>query len=185
LRVSLPEVQIESSGAIRPVIDGLITSYFEWIGAGMYQVDGRSGSMHGKKFLIKEVQFGTDGENLYLRVDFRPGYEQDLRGMEARLTAESPDGKRTSRAAIIFSGDGVHVKELTLAGAPGVALPVECAFARVLELRISLAALGLTPGSGLRFQFSLWQGGLPMDAVPQQGWLTMPTTDPLELSFYQ
>ena len=29
--------------------------------------------MHGKKFLVSEVQFGTDGANLYLRVDFHSG----------------------------------------------------------------------------------------------------------------
>ena len=55
---------------------------------------------------------------------------------------------------------------------------VECAFGRVLEARIPLAAVGVAGGAGLRFQFSLWQGGLPMEAVPQQGWLEMPTTDP-------
>ncbi len=52
---------------------------------------------------------------------------------------------------------------------------------RVLEARIPLAAVGIAGGAGLRFQFSLWQGGLPLDAVPQQGWLEMPTTDPVEL----
>jgi hypothetical protein len=59
--------------------------------------------------------------------------------------------------------------------------PIECAFSRVLEVRMLLAALGLPHGSGLKFQFSLWQGGLPMDAVPQQGWITMRTTDPAEI----
>jgi hypothetical protein len=28
--------------------------YFEWIGAGTCHADERSGSMHGKKFLVKE-----------------------------------------------------------------------------------------------------------------------------------
>ncbi len=27
------------------------------MGAGVYRVDERSGSMHGKKFLVKEVQY--------------------------------------------------------------------------------------------------------------------------------
>ncbi len=183
LRVNLPEVQIEASGPIKPIIDGLVTSYFEWMGAGMYTVDGRSGSMHGKKFLIKEVQFGSDGVNFYLRVDFHPGYEAELGGMEARFTAESADGKRTSHAALAFSGGTAQVKEQQLAEpatAPATQ-PIECAFSRVLEMRLLLAALGLAEGSGLRFQFSLWQGGLPMDAVPQQGWITMRTTDPREL----
>ncbi|MBV9744244.1 MAG: hypothetical protein JO099_10795 [Acidobacteriia bacterium] len=183
LRVNLPEVQIEASGPITPVIDGLVTSYFEWMGAGMYTVDGRSGSMHGKKFLIKEVQYGSDGVNFYIRVDFHPGYEAELSGMEARLTAESPDGKKTSRAAIVFTEGGAHVKEQQFAqpATEPVKPAIECAFSRVLEIRLLLAALGVAEGSGLRFQFSVWQGGLPMDAVPQQGWIRMATTDPKEL----
>jgi hypothetical protein len=28
---------------------------------------------------------------------------------------------------------------------------------------------------------SLWQGGLPIGAVPHQGWITMRTTDPDEM----
>jgi hypothetical protein len=180
---ALPETLIEASGSIVPVIDGEVTSYFEWLGAGVYQVDGRSGAMHGKKFLIKEVHYGTDGANLYLRVDFHPGSEHELSGMEARFTAESPDGRRTSRAAILFSEGTARVKDQSLAAPPagGAAPPIDCAFSRVLEVRLSLAALGLAPGSGLKFQFSLWQGGLPVDAVPQQGWLAMRTTDPVEL----
>ncbi|PWU07609.1 MAG: glycoside hydrolase [Terriglobia bacterium] len=183
LRVMLPEVQIEPCGPISPVIDGEVTSYFEWLGAGTYRVDGRSGSMHGKKFLIQEVQFGTDGNSLYLRVDFHPGYEHELDGMEARLTVETPDEKKISRAALLFSDGRVDVKEQALAieSGTGAAPPIECAFSRVLEARLSLAAMGIARGSGLKCQFSLWQGGLPMDAVPQQGWLSMQTTDPSEL----
>ena len=139
--------------------------------------------MHGKKFLIKEVQYGSDGEYLYLRVDFHPGYEAELNGMEARITAESPDGRRTSRARLVFADGGAKVREQQFAGAAAglAAPPIECAFARVLEVRLLLAALGLPQGSGVRFQFSLWQGGLPMDAVPQQGWIAMKTTDPAKM----
>ena len=52
--------------------------YFEWIGAGTCHADARSGSMHGKKFLVKEAHFGSDGANFYLRVDFHPGREREL-----------------------------------------------------------------------------------------------------------
>src|SRR5579872_1344695 len=96
LRVTVPAVYIEPSGAIAPKIDGEVTSYFEWIGAGVFRVDERSGSMHGKKFLVSEVQFGTDGANLYLRVDFHPVYLQELNGMEARLTVQAFDGWKAS-----------------------------------------------------------------------------------------
>jgi hypothetical protein len=183
LRASLPEVQIAASGPISPVIDGQVTSYFEWMGAGLYQLDGRGGSMHGKRFLIKEVQYGSDGVNFYLRLDFHPGYESELNGMEARITAESPDGQRTSRARLVFADGGASVKEHIFAdSARGTGEPpIDCAFGRVLEVRLLLAALGLPNGSGVRFQFSLWQGGLPIDAVPQQGWIVMKTTDPARI----
>jgi hypothetical protein len=45
-----------------------------------------------------------------------------------------------------------------------------------------LRTAAVAKGAGLRFQFSLWQGGLPIDAVPQQGWIEMKTTDPEELA---
>jgi alpha-amylase/alpha-mannosidase (GH57 family) len=181
LRMSLPDVRIEPSGPIKPVIDGEVTSYFEWIGAGIYRVDERSGSMHGKKFLVKEVQFGSDGVSLFLRVDFHPGYEADLPGMEARLTAQPFDEWQSSHVVIGFSPGSAHLVDAKMVAA-SQDTAVECAFARVLEVRLALAALGVKPGHGLRFQFSLWQSGLPMDAVPQQGWLEMRSTDPGELA---
>jgi hypothetical protein len=184
LRLAVPDVRIASSGPISPVIDGEVTSYFEWIGAGVYRVDERSGSMHGKKFLVREVQFGSDGASLFLRVDFHPGHEQDLPGMEARLTAQPFDEWQSSHVVLGFSPGAAHVVETKLVAPPAGAstASVECAFARILEVRLSLAALGVRQGHGLRFQFSLWQGGLPMDAVPQQGWLELRTTDPGELA---
>ncbi len=59
---------------------------------------------------------------------------------------------------------------------------VECSLVRILEVRMSLKAMGIAQGAGLRVQLSIWQGGLPIDAVPQQGWLEMKTTDPQEMA---
>ncbi len=170
LRGAVPELVTPPSGAITPVIDGEVSSYFEWIGAGSYRVDERSGSMHGRKFLVQEVLYGSEGRNLFLRLDFRPGAEPDVAGAEARLVVQALNGGKETAMVIGLRHGGTQAP----AG-------IECAFGRVLEARIPLAAVGIAGGAGLRFQFSLWQGGLPMDAVPQQGWLEMPTTDPLEL----
>jgi alpha-amylase/alpha-mannosidase (GH57 family) len=174
LRVAVPAAVIEPSGRISPTIDGEVTSYFEWIGAGVYRVDERSGSMHGKKFLVSEVQFGTDGASLFLRVDFHPAYLQELNGMEARLNAQPFDGWKSGHVTVTFANGAAHVTESEVPG-------VDCAFNRILEARIPLAPLGVAPGAGLRFQFSLWQAGLPMDALPPQGWLELKTTDPEQL----
>jgi hypothetical protein len=179
LRVAAPEVHIEPSGAICPRIDGEVTSYFEWMGAGIYRVDERSGSMHGKKTLLKEVHFGSDGVNFFLRVDFHPGHEPELPGMEARLSVQSLDAARNSHAAMQFTGGAVIAAETRFATSDGT---LECAFGQVLECRMPLHGMGIAAGSGLRFQLSLWSGGLPVDAVPQQGWLEIRTTNPVEMA---
>jgi hypothetical protein len=176
LRVCAPEVHIEPTAPITPVIDGEVTSYFEWMGAGVYRVDERSGSMHGKTVIVKEVHFGSDGVNFYLRVDFQPGREADLAGLEARLTVESPDGAHSGQTAISLLAGLARVRSVMPDG-----LDVECVLGRVAEARVSLKGLGIAAGSGVRFQFSIWQDGLPLDSVPQQGWLEMPTTNPAEL----
>jgi alpha-amylase/alpha-mannosidase (GH57 family) len=180
LRLAVSAVHIPPSGQIQPVVDGEVTSYFEWLGAGLYRVDERSGSMHGKKFLVREVYYGGDGENLYLRVDFHRGSEQTISEMEARLNVAAGDPAKASQVTVRFDYGRANVTELKLAAAPAPAAgAVEFAFKSVLEARLSLAALGAC-GQPVRFQFSLWQGGLPMDAVPQQGWIEMPPADQVD-----
>ena len=177
LRVTIPAELIEPSGAIEPYIDGEIGSFFEWLGAGRYRADERSGSMHGKKFLVKEVHFGSNGKNFYLRVDFHPGYEEELGGLEVRLNLQSLDQKATGGVVLTLAGSQAQVT-----GRKPENLDAECRFARVLEARVPLEGAGIREGAGLRFQFSLWQAGLPMDAVPHQGWIEMRTTNPAEMS---
>ena len=174
-----PEVQAAPSGPISPVIDGRVTSYFEWIGAGTYHVDERSGAMHGRKILVKEVHFGSDGANFYLRVDFHPGREQELNGMEAKLTVQSLDSAASSQFVIAFTQGAATIADAKPAAAGPAAT---CAFSAILEVCILLKFLSIPEGHGLRFQFSLWQAGLPVDAIPQQGWIEMRTTDPLEMA---
>jgi hypothetical protein len=170
LRMAARDERVPPAGPIRPVIDGEVTSYFEWLGAGLYRVDERSGSMHGKKFLVREVHFGSDGASFFLRVDFRPGTEIEFGGMQMRINLQGLDSASVYSAAIDFEGSRVR-------GSEGV----QCAFAQVLEAGLPLAGAGVPPGDGMRFQLSLWQDGLPLDAVPQQGWIELPTTSPMDL----
>ena len=130
--------------------------------------------MVGKKFVIREVFFGSDGESFYLRADFHPGYGEELSGMEARLTLQALNDGNSNHVTVEFADGGRVVEQLTP--------PAQAALRRVLEVRVPLAAASVAIGAGIRFQFSLWQGGLPIDAVPQQGWIEMKTTDPEELA---
>ncbi len=54
---------------IHPVLDGEVTSFFEWLGAGEYRPDPRGGAMHGGAPRLRSIFYGTDGRDLFVRID--------------------------------------------------------------------------------------------------------------------
>ncbi|MCX7698460.1 MAG: glycoside hydrolase family 57 protein, partial [Candidatus Goldbacteria bacterium] len=54
---------------ITPVIDGYDTSYFEWRGAGIYDLKKEDVSMHQTDKFIEKVYYGFNLEYFYLRFD--------------------------------------------------------------------------------------------------------------------
>ncbi|MCS7026826.1 MAG: glycoside hydrolase family 57 protein [Bryobacteraceae bacterium] len=139
--------------ALKVNVDGDVTSYFEWMGAGVYRVERRSGSMHGQRFLVKEIYFGAGDGTLYLRVDFLTSEKLQntevhllLNDREVRFTLGEPDSCTDPS--------------------------VRHAYDRILEIAVPVTA-GET---NLRVQISIWQDGLPMDAMPQEGWLEIDTS---------
>jgi alpha-amylase/alpha-mannosidase (GH57 family) len=168
LKTLAAEVRLDPTGRIHATIDGKVTSYFEWMGAGVYRMDAPSGSMHGRKSTAREAYYGADGERLYLRIDFEDDNKQALDGIEIRMGAQGAEGVSSASLGVFDSSrDNGFVTSPAFRGA-------ECAYRNILEAAIPLKALGATPGQPVRFQFSLWKDGLPMDAVPQQGWLELP-----------
>jgi alpha-amylase/alpha-mannosidase (GH57 family) len=137
---------------IRANIDGEVSSYYEWMGAGHYKVDIRSGSMHGHTPLVHDLMYGTDGSRLYLRLDLVP---------DAAFTQ------------INLSTDKLS---LPLLQNPDV----EAARDKILEAGVPLSALGVHRGDMIRFQLTLIGDDLPLDIIPQQGYIEFSTADPTE-----
>ncbi len=56
-----PAVETQPVGLIAPTIDGEVTSYFEWLGAGLFEVKETAGAMHRSDrapSLVTGVRFG-------------------------------------------------------------------------------------------------------------------------------
>ena len=173
LRTSVRESHDEPTGPIRATIDGEVSSYFEWMGAGLYRVDSRSGAMHGQRFLIRELQYGSDGANLYIRLDFEEKALSSLQGAQIRIhIAPSSDPDRVTSVIMPIWQDQ-H----------GVQAGIEYAIRKIFEARVPLSAIGAGLRQPVRFQLSLWQNGLPLDALPQQGWLDVSTAEPSDWGF--
>src|SRR5579872_7608961 len=184
--LSRPILHVEAAGlhhlpaaVIRATVDGEVTSYFEWLGAGSYRVDQRSGAMHGQRFLVRDLQYGCDGERLFLRLDFEQNSLSELADAELHLQFKGPgDGAKESYAALGLQNGITSVKELRLAGSATAGDGLVAAFQKILEIGVSLNALGVAPSQPVWLQISLWRGGLPLDALPPQGWLEISTRDP-------
>ncbi len=172
-------LSVAPTGYVRPIIDGEISTYFEWLGAGLYRANQRLGAMHGKRFLVRELHYGTDGASFFLGVDFLPEEHARLPGLEARLTLESGS---ITRLTLRLGQGSVEVTEFAAGDgeAPPEALdprPLEIQLGRILEMRIPLEAVR-HGANKVRFQFSLWLEGLPVDALPVEGWIELDTTEP-------
>jgi len=168
LRIVENEQKIEPTGPVQATIDGKISNYFEWIGAGVYHVDQRSGSMHGKRFLVREMHYGYDATNLFLRVDFREDAKDLINSLDCRFCFR-PNGIGEKTIAL-------HLEQgrLTVTDSP---FPVQCAYQSVLELQIPLLQVQKNREVSLRFNASFWHQSLPIDALPQQGWLEVNTNE--------
>src|ERR1035438_2671730 len=64
---------IPQTAYVRARVDGLVSGYFEWMGAASYTSDQRSGAMHGKQFLMDAVFAGLDADSVSGRLDFQHG----------------------------------------------------------------------------------------------------------------
>jgi alpha-amylase/alpha-mannosidase (GH57 family) len=173
LRTAPPETHDPPTGPIRATIDGEVTSYFEWLGCGLYVVDARSGAMHGQRFVIREMRYGSDGSNLYIRLDFVQSMISAMQGAVVTLQV----------APLAEPG---KIKTLNMRldqSRPGNTGGAEFAFSKIFEARIPLSAIGAALRQPVRFHLSIWQDGLPLDAAPQQGWLDVSTAEPSEWGF--
>lgn len=133
LKSGIPNLNQPPVHAIHPVIDGEVTSYFEWMGAGRYQPDNRSGAMHSDEPKIREVYYGADSENLYLRLDFDEGFRLTLLEM------------RTEQ------------KMLSLLDSPSV----HFAKKRILEIKVPLALLGAASDTPIHFRLGTGNATMP------------------------
>jgi alpha-amylase/alpha-mannosidase (GH57 family) len=165
---------------ISPRLESASPGYFDWLGAATHVADRRAAAMHGKVFLLDTGYAGIDEHNLYCRLDFMEKVSE-WTVSDPRLLAsiESESGPGTG---------AVHKKNYKLEAMLGPSSIEEWNFSEngnrpekregisvvlrrdsVVECKIPLEALEAAVGTIIRVRFSVWQGQLPLDALPQEG----------------
>jgi alpha-amylase/alpha-mannosidase (GH57 family) len=59
----------EPTYLIQPIIDGEVSNFFEWLAAGVFDIEKAKGAMHQSQTILKKIYYGFDLANLYLRFD--------------------------------------------------------------------------------------------------------------------
>ncbi len=128
-------LQLAPAGLLKVKVDGRDTSYFEWLGAGLYSPERRGGSMHGRVFYLHELRYGFEEGRFCVRIDPFPEALGELEDPEFRITIGGAE-----EVTIVVKLERGHLKEfavekdrLCLLNPKSVA---EVAFERVLEVAI-------------------------------------------------
>jgi alpha-amylase/alpha-mannosidase (GH57 family) len=139
------------TGFIEPVIDGEVTSYFEWVGAGCVDSVAAAGAMHqvaDRPDGISLVEYGFDLDHLYLRIDGSGPMGELLRtGLAVTVRFLKPSG---ARVGVREHGGNVGARLQMRPSATDDWQDADCpgltaAAGRVLEIRIPFAGLGVRP----------------------------------------
>ena len=184
------------SAYIHPRVAGDMMRYFEWMGAARYTADRRSGSMHGKQFLLDAVHAGIDEEFVYGRLDFVGKVPEDEFDLVVNIASWTNHGNAPRQELRLEAGIGSsRMRSWKLTTEPGKAVVAfsqqpggaRVALARNFEFGLPLAWLTSAPvdsekvrahdnsevATRLRLRFSLWSNRLPVDALPVEGWIQL------------
>jgi hypothetical protein len=180
---------VPQTAYIHPRITGDMVRYFEWMGAAVYTADHRAGAMHGKTFLLDSVYAGIDETNVYGRLDFIggvPAGDFDLVVNIQSWLAGSPVQKGAMRLETNIENAKVVSWKLTASDdgrliASSDRPPQEMSLVLRRNFEFKLPLDWVNGGNSLRLRFGLWQHGLPVDALPLEGWIELPLLSEEEL----
>ncbi len=145
---------------ISPTIDGRVTHFYEWTGAGSFDPQKTQGSMFLSGAPIRKIFYGFDQINFYLRVEFDP---------------EILSGNIDQMALVVRIHNNVEFEwKLPLLASPldvparvGQSAPMLWACQKMGEGALSLAAAKFSPGERLHLICELWDGERLLDQCPR------------------
>ena len=162
--------QLPPSANLKVKIDGVDSSYFEWLGAGVYSPEQRGGAMHGRVFYLKELRYGFEEERFVVRVDCFKEQLAELDDPEFRISLCAND-----ELTMVVNLKRGRLEEFSVEQGRVCLLDPEsiaaAAFSRTLEVAIHRRVLSLKGRNKFTLGVSLWHGGLPIDVMPAEGHL--------------
>jgi alpha-amylase/alpha-mannosidase (GH57 family) len=164
-----PKVQIlPPTSQITPEIDGRVTSYFEWLGAGKILASQDFTTMHGSMRLVEEILYGFDDQFVYLRIAlFEKLSDLSEKDLEFRI--------RLNRLRLCLGIDTHHLDQVKLlqpdAGSGIELSPGEYQIRAFDFLEIKIARERITPNRDeqIRLKVIALKNQMQIDVIPTIG----------------
>ena len=172
-----PALIFEPAAIMKPILDGRVTTFYEWRLAGLYE-SYRDVSRHTPVApVVTAVHFGFDRDDLYVRIDTSVSPQSaDFTQMAFRLEFDCPVERqitfRAERPSTPRSIDLTVEPRTGVEGARAVAL-------ELIEAVVPFRLIGARPGDRLSFRVAVVRKGAVVEHRPfhEMITLTVPTED--------
>jgi alpha-amylase/alpha-mannosidase (GH57 family) len=165
-RIPWSDRRVQPAFAMTPVLDGKVTSYYEWVGACEFNICRAGGTMGLPDARAQRIYYGFDEQNLYLRVDFREGGETDLQAIQFYFNGTPNNLLAIDRNA---EGSGVLAAKGEDGGWQDRGSCGHFSWQDVLEVDVPFQCLGVDPGKELGFYLQVIQQGNVVERWPLDG----------------
>ncbi len=155
----------EAVGPMTANIDGRITSYFEWQGAALLRTSGLASAMQRSQYVLQEMYFGFDEQNLWLRLDTDRTAVEDLQDCRMEIIF----GGEIEHTIVITGTSDEETDPVEINGT--LCDEAECAVDQIVEVRVPLERVDVDLGETLKLAITLGREGRVIERWPELGLL--------------
>ncbi|MGQ9731588.1 MAG: glycoside hydrolase family 57 protein [Candidatus Zipacnadales bacterium] len=165
----------DPTGAMEAIIDGRVTSYFEWQAAGSLRTASLASTMHRSDCLVREIHYGFDATSLYLRIDTTIWAKDLLQDCRVRLSFVG----KFEQSLVLYMPTDTLASELHVIGE--LAEAAVAAADTIVELRIAVEGLPQRADAAIEFAVVIEEDSRIIERWPTRGYLHLqvPTADAL------
>ena len=160
ISTGIPETfTTEPEGVVTPVIDGRLTQYYEWLGAGKFDCLKAGGTMHRVDRVLSQIYYVSDNEYIYFRADFeKKGFLVDNAGKALKIEILKPGA-----GEFIISAKGIeHSPDWA-----GPAQDILCGVGTIVEVGLKKALFFPELRGEIFFRIGIVEGDRDIELWPQ------------------
>jgi len=184
LPINRREVKIQYTmpkSLISPVIDGIVTDYYEWYDAGSFDPSKVGGAMHQASGLITQIYFGFSMEKFFFRIDTNLNLKKNPEDISFAVDIVNPINRRFLVKYNVEKGDffGQIFLRDEFSNWKETEKDFKVVVKSCVEVEIPFSMLDVKENTEVEFQIALKIKGKTIERLPHKSTikLTIPDKD--------